>query len=169
MGKSLTLIRHAKSSWDDPQLDDFDRPLSRRGERELKETAPLLHRLKLPCELLLASPAQRTRATAALLAKALALPDERIAFDHAIFEADSETLLFRLQQADDAIDHLVLVGHNPGLTELANHLGPVVIDNIPTCGVVELHLPALRHWHELSPKSATLRRFLYPRLLGPRR
>src|SRR5687767_5425472 len=115
--KALYLLRHAKSSWKEPGLQDFDRPLNNRG----REAAPLVGRLirkgKLRIDLLLSSPAVRARQTAALVREAAGLTAELL-YDERIYEADADALLEVVRQAADSADALMLVGHNPGMEEL---------------------------------------------------
>jgi phosphohistidine phosphatase len=115
--KTLYLLRHAKSSWKEPGLEDFDRPLNRRG----REAAPLVGRYirkqGLRVDLLLSSPAARARQTAALVHEAARLTAELLD-DERIYEADAARLLEVVEQAPESADALMLVGHNPGMEEL---------------------------------------------------
>ena len=115
--KTLYLLRHAKSSWKEPGLQDFDRPLNGRG----REAAPLVGRFirkkKLRVDLLISSPAARARETAALVKESAALAAELL-FDERIYEADALALLEVVTQAAESADALMLVGHNPGMEEL---------------------------------------------------
>jgi phosphohistidine phosphatase len=119
--KTLYLLRHAKSSWKEPGLEDFDRPLNDRG----REAAPLVGRFmrkrQLTVDLLLSSPAARARQTAALVKEAAALSAELL-YDERIYEADAERLLEVVSQAAESADALMLVGHNPGMEELLQTL-----------------------------------------------
>ena len=119
--KTLYLLRHAKSSWKDASLQDFDRPLNRRG----KEAAPLvgrfIRRRKLRVDLILSSPAARARQTAALVKEAAGLQADLL-FDERIYEAGAAALLEVVTQAAEAADALMLVGHNPGTEELLTFL-----------------------------------------------
>lgn len=119
--KTLYLLRHAKSSWKDPGLQDFDRPLNGRG----REAAPLVGRLirkrKLRVELLLSSPAARARQTAALVKESAGLTAD-LFYDERIYEADAARLLDVVTQASESADALMLVGHNPGMEELLTFL-----------------------------------------------
>ncbi|TKT81380.1 histidine phosphatase family protein [Aquamicrobium sp. LC103] len=122
--KTLLLLRHAKSSWDDPALDDFDRPLARRG----RAAAPLMGRLLaerawVP-DLALVSPALRTRQTWRLVAPELAEPVDA-AFADGLYEASAEQILGEIRKQAAKIGTLLVLGHNPGLEELARRLcGP---------------------------------------------
>jgi phosphohistidine phosphatase len=115
--KTLYLLRHAKSNWKDPGLQDFDRPLNERG----REAAPLVGRFirkrKLRVDLLLSSPAERARQTAALVKESAGLSAELL-YDERIYEADAARLLEVVSQAAESVEALMLVGHNPGMEEL---------------------------------------------------
>lgn len=119
--KTLYLLRHAKSSWKDSGLQDFDRPLGGRG----REAAPLVGRFirkkKLKIDLMISSPAARARQTAALVKESAGLTAELL-FDERIYEADAARLLEVVTQAAESADSLMLVGHNPGMEELLTHL-----------------------------------------------
>ncbi|MDT8441912.1 MAG: histidine phosphatase family protein [Desulfuromonadales bacterium] len=148
--KQLILLRHAKSSWKDPTLDDFDRPLNKRGEAAAPVMGRRLAARRLRPEQIVCSPARRTRMTAERVAAALGVPATAIEDRPELYAADLATLLACLRRLDDTWSTILLVGHNPGLTELANTLAPCRIDNIVTCGVVALGLPLTR-WAELTP------------------
>jgi len=115
--KTLYLLRHAKSSWKDPELQDFDRPLNGCG----REAAPLVGRLirkkKLKVDLMLSSPAARARQTATLVKESAGLSADLL-YDERIYEADAARLLEVVMQAAESADSLMLVGHNPGMEEL---------------------------------------------------
>src|ERR1700755_2992424 len=119
--KTLYLLRHAKSSWKEPGLQDFDRPLNSRG----KEAAPLVGRYvaksKLRVDLLICSPAERARRTAALVKESAGLNAETL-YDERVYEADAARLVEVVSQADESADALMLVGHNPGMGELLTPL-----------------------------------------------
>jgi phosphohistidine phosphatase len=160
--KFLTLLRHAKSSWKDPKMDDFDRPLNGRGKRD----APLMgNRLvsygDIP-EMIISSPAERARKTAELVAAALQYHPSAIRFEPCIYEADAETLIELVSQLDDNWKNVMLVGHNPGLTELANLLAPCNLDNIVTCGVARFAFETSR-WRDIRVHSGQFLFYDYPK------
>lgn len=136
--KTLTLVRHAKSSWKDRGLPDRARPLNKRGRCD----APMMGRRLAPpgadVDRIISSPAARATATAEALAEELDYPWDEIVIEERLYEADAEEILTVVEEQDDWIDHVMLVGHNPGLTRAANLLSRSMIENVPTCGVVEL-------------------------------
>jgi len=160
--KFLTLLRHAKSSWKDRDLDDFNRPLNDRGNRN----APLMGRRlvmhgDIP-EMIISSPAKRARRTAELVAAALHCHESAIIFDPCLYDADAGTLVELVNQLDDNWQNVMLVGHNPGLTELANLLAPCSLDNIVTCGVARLAFDTSK-WRDIQYHSGRLLFYDYPK------
>jgi phosphohistidine phosphatase len=161
--KQLTLVRHAKSSWDDERLDDHERPLAPRGHRDAPRMGERLKRLKLEPDLLLTSTARRARETADYLAAALDIPSSGIRADRGIYLASPAELLAILARLDDSLESVVLVGHNPGFTELANRLLPSLrLDNLPTAAVVAVDCDTVR-WRDIESASRTLRFYETPK------
>ncbi|MHB1400550.1 MAG: SixA phosphatase family protein [Trichloromonadaceae bacterium] len=160
--KRLTLVRHGKSSWKDPEVADFGRPLNKRGERDAPRMGERLAQRGLRPDLLLSSPAKRTRQTAEALAEKLQLAPEQLRFDGEIYEAEPSGLLEVIRGLEEAWGHVLLVGHNPGLTELGNLLADCGLDNLPTCGllVIDFDLPS---WQQVVPKSGVLTLYDYPK------
>ncbi|MCY3712033.1 MAG: histidine phosphatase family protein [Gemmatimonadetes bacterium] len=140
--KELILVRHAKSSWKDPTLRDHDRPLNKRGKRDAPEMGERLGRSGCEPDLIVSSSAVRALATARSVAGKLGYPRERIAVEERLFHAGVSELLQVIRSVDDSVDSLMLFGHNPGLTDLANHIGPREIFNMPTCVVLHLRFQA---------------------------
>ena len=136
--KELILVRHAKSSWKDRTLDDRDRPLSKRGERDAPEMGARLARRKERPDLVVSSPAVRALETARIIARKLGYARKEIVIEEHLYGAGVAELLDVIRNVDESVATLMLFGHNPGLTELANHLGPRPIPNLPTCGVLHL-------------------------------
>lgn len=161
--KVLTLIRHAKSSWSDPTLSDFDRPLNRRGERDLPGLVQRIHTRGPRPDQLHYSAALRTRLTAEPLKQAFNLSDNETVCNEALYEADAFTLSYVLRQLPDTVNHAMLVGHNPGLLELVQQLCPEAPDRLPTGAVIQLQL-MISHWHALQCGCARKRWLDYPKL-----
>lgn len=134
----LTLIRHAKSSWDDASMSDFDRPLNDRGQRDAPIMARrLAERGEYP-DHFLASSARRARETALVLAQGTGFPESDIRFERNLYLADTQRLLNTIRTLPDPAREVWLVGHNPDLTELANLLAGPHTDNLPTCAVFRM-------------------------------
>jgi len=160
--KRLTLVRHGKSGQKDGSLPDFERPLSRRGKEDAPEMGRRLAARGVIPDALVTSPAKRARKTAEKIARALDFPKDEIRDDSRVYDAGVGTLISVLRDFDDAWDHVLLVGHNPGFTDLANLLGGLAIDNVPTCGVVCLDL-ADTSWQKAAEGSGTLVFFDFPK------
>ncbi len=133
--KRLVLIRHAKSSWNNPGLRDFDRPLNKRGKVDAPEMGRRLAQRSLMPDRLLSSPAKRAIRTAEIIAGAIGFPAGRISRMDRLYGAGVTDLLDILRELNDGDDIVYLVGHNPGLTELINSISSDFLDNLPTCGV----------------------------------
>lgn len=161
--KLLTLFRHAKSSWDDSSLDDHDRPLAPRGHRDAERMAKRLASQGHAPDLLLTSTALRARETADYLAAALDLAGERLRIERAIYLATPDQLLRVISGQDDGLESVLLVGHNPGLTEFANALLPSLrLDNLPTAGVIAIDCDVQR-WSEVGASRPSLRFYDSPK------
>jgi phosphohistidine phosphatase len=159
--KHLTLLRHAKSSWKDPECDDFDRPLNKRGRQNAPLIGQRLAMLGEVPEIIISSPAKRARRTAELVAAALPYQASAIRYEPCIYEAGLGTLVELVSQLDDDWQKVMLVGHNPGLTDLANALAPCKLDNIVTCGVVKLAF-RVDSWRDIQFHSGRLLFYDYP-------
>ena len=131
--KTLYIARHAKSSWDDMTLSDFERPLNKRGKRDAPYMAQVLKEKGIKPDLILSSPAKRAKKTAQHYHELLG--GER-RFDERIYEASAMSLLYLIQESLEKVDRLMIVSHNPGLTALNDMLSDKSIYNIPTAGVV---------------------------------
>lgn len=160
--RELVLIRHAKSSRDDPALDDFDRPLSARGKRDAPEMGERLRVRGCIPDLFLSSPAKRARKTARRIAGALGYPKGKVGLDARLYLLGMEELLSLVREIPDERGRVVLVGHNPDLTEFAEWLSGENLVNIPTCGIVALRIRASA-WSAVAANTATLLFFDYPR------
>lgn len=133
--KTLYLIRHAKSSWDFPELDDEERPLNNRGKRDAPDMGERLAQRGLFPDLMLSSPANRALTTCKIIAKKLDYPEEAIETDERIYLTSPGELLSVVKATDNTWNTLCLFGHNPGFTDFANRLTGDHLDNLPTCGV----------------------------------
>ncbi len=162
MQKRITLLRHAKSSWKDASLADRDRPLNRRGNKSAPDMGKRLAELGVRPSLLLTSPAQRARETARLIARELNYPLEFIQSESELYLATPETILQVVARQDNGFNDVMLFGHNPGITELANRLGDRNIDNVPTCGMVGIELD-VKEWTEIVAADGKTVFFDYPK------
>ena len=134
--KTLYLVRHAKSSKDDPSLADRDRPLDERGERDAPKMGQRLAQRGVKPDLILSSPAARALATAQPIAKALGYKLGDIALNERLYASEADALLGVICALDNKLDSVMLVGHNPEMSDLANRLASEITD-MPTCAVAE--------------------------------
>lgn len=134
--KQVYLIRHAKSSWANPALDDFDRPLNGRGKKNAPEMAGRLGSRGLRPDVIISSPAKRARRTAACMAKGTGYRKSDIIFDENLYIGSLSYHLEVIEKFFRKYDTLFVVGHNHTFTELADYLTGKEFGNVPTCGVV---------------------------------
>jgi phosphohistidine phosphatase len=142
--KTLYVVRHAKSSWEQEELKDFDRPLTDRGIKNAPEMAVRILTNGAAPQLLLSSPAKRAISTARLMAIAFKLPEEKIKQDSSIYEAERNDLSRLISRQDPDIDTILLVGHNPGVSDYINWLCGTEEAQIPTCAVARIRVNSNR-------------------------
>lgn len=165
--KILYLLRHAKSSWDDPDLKDFERPLAKRGLNDIPLIAERFLAREGATQSIICSPAVRTKSTAKLLAQQIGFPVDDISSNPELYFAGASMFLKAASLVDENCESAMLVGHNPAITEFVNAMDSSDsdngdIDNIPTCGLVELSLP-IENWSDIQFGTATLVEFDYPK------
>lgn len=171
--KTLTLLRHAKSSWNDPAETDFGRPLNRRGQAAALAMGREMRALGLAFDAVLASPAQRVVETLQGVSESYGRTLDP-AFDRSLYLAPIDTLLEIVRGTDGATDRLLLVGHNPGFERLALALArddgdakrAEIMVKYPTGALAEIELP-IDHWRDAVPGIGRLVRFIRPRDLDP--
>ena len=161
--KTLFVLRHAKSSWDDPSLKDFDRPLNGRGLRAAPLIGKQMRKQKLAPELILCSPARRTRETVALVKEAARL-DVPVRFDERIYEASTEQLCEVISQIEERISQAMLIGHNPGLEELLFYLTGEE-ERMVTAALAQVTLD-LEKWGKMRERCGSLDWLVNPKDLG---
>lgn len=161
--KILYLLRHAKSSWSNMELPDFQRPLSKRGKKDAPFMGKILADKKVKIDLIVSSPAKRAQKTAKKVAKQIAYPKEKIVFNQEIYEANLVDVLAVIHQTPDTINSLMLVGHNPTFTDLANLLcSNFQTENIPTAGIFAIAFPH-KIWAEIEENTGNFLFFEYPK------
>ena len=148
--KTLLLLRHAKSSWKNPQLDDHDRPLNSRGRTAAAQIGRLLQAEELRPDLVLCSTALRTRETADLVFAGLA-PSPEIIFREDLYHADPRQITRVISQVDVSAPCLMLLGHNPGLEEFLSQITGEELP-LPTAALARLELE-LSEWREFNPST----------------
>lgn len=160
--KRLTIFRHAKASRDDLTMADFDRPLTKRGEKDAALMGQrLLKRQALP-DHFLSSPARRALDTASIVAKEIGFPVPLIAADQEIYNAALSELIAVVQRIYNGFDHVILFGHNPGFQDLSAYLTNQQFDKLPTSGIVCIDFE-IDAWAELAQGSGKLAFFDYPK------
>ena len=159
--KLLTLIRHAKSSWSHPHLSDHDRPLNRRGRHDAPMMGLHLKTRHLVISRILSSTATRAVQTATLIAQPLGYPTDKIQTLTTLYAASARQLLEVIRQQEDG-DHLALVGHNPGISELAAQLANTSTHDMPTCAVLQLKFD-LSHWETIATHSGHIQFYDTPK------
>jgi len=165
---TLYLLRHAKSSWADSALADHERPLAPRGRRDGKRIAEHLRRQEIEPELVLCSSAARTRETLGLLRPALG--DATVVVEDELYGASSDQLLARIRLVPDEVASVLVIGHNPGLHELALALAAAgdererLEEKFPTAALATL-TPA-EPWGRVAPRGATLTAYVVPKQFG---
>ena len=160
--KTLYVVRHAKSSWKYPDLDDFERPLNKRGRKSAPIMGKILKKLKATPQLVISSPANRAAMTARIIAAAINYPLENIRYSETIYEFSENTLIQVAKQIDDAVNKAMVVGHNPAINGLANYIGDKPIGNIPTCGAICVELD-ISSWANISAHCGKLKFFEFPK------
>jgi phosphohistidine phosphatase len=159
--KTLLLVRHAKSSWEDISVADRDRPLAGRGERDAPDMGKRLARRGVKPDLILTSPALRARLTAEMLAEKLDHRRKDIVVDDRLYGRGADALVAVIRGIDDKVSLAMLVGHNPELTELAHRICND-ITHLPTCGVAELAFDA-KSWEDVNEAILTKVELDYPK------
>lgn len=155
--KTLFILRHAKSSWDNNALSDFERPLNERGLRHAPLMGEVMRKNNFSPDLILSSPARRAKETAALVKQAAGIESE-IRFDERIYEATSARLLETL--AEQTGESILLVGHNPGLEELLKFLTGES-PPMPTAALAVVDLQ-MENWNQINSAPGDLRVLIRP-------
>jgi phosphohistidine phosphatase len=160
--KQLWLVRHAKSSWSDSTLSDFNRPLNGRGERDAPRMGRRLAARPSRPDVLIASPAARAKRTAEIIAGAIGYDADTIVWDRRIYDASPSDLLQLIRATAKEAESAMVLGHNPAMTIVANALGGCAIDNVPTCGIVHLAFD-VSDWKDVGDGVGRLVDFDYPK------
>lgn len=155
-------MRHAKSSWDDPTLEDKDRPLNKRGNRDAPEMGRRMAEDGYKPEVVVTSPALRALTTAEKASKELGFKKKEIVKDDSIYSWDSRDVLEAIWGLDDNLSSVMMVFHNPAITDLVNELSGQSIENIPTSGLAVLGFNVDK-WSKVQTGSGELIKFDYPK------
>lgn len=162
--KTLLLIRHAKSSWDDPGLSDFERPLNERGKRDAPLMAERLHERGIKVDAFISSPARRARKTAEHFAKQYKKEKDDLVLKTELYMAGDDAFFNVIEGLNDDYDCVAVFSHNPGITDFANGLSDARTDNIPTCGVFAVSADT-KKWNKFREAKRKFLFFDYPKAL----
>ncbi|HKI79413.1 MAG TPA: histidine phosphatase family protein [Ignavibacteriaceae bacterium] len=160
--KNIYLVRHAKSSWENRSISDFDRTLNDRGKRDAPFMAESFKKKNLKIDRIISSPANRALSTAKIFAKELDIPESQIILNEDIYDASMKDILSVLTGTDDSINNIMLFGHNPGITYLSNYICNFETDNMPTCGIMGMQMD-FDSWKYIGNKTCSLKFFEYPK------
>jgi phosphohistidine phosphatase len=134
---------------------DFERSLNKRGKRDAPLMGKRLKSSQIQPDLLISSPAKRAAKTAKIIAEEIGFPKKRIVYDESIYEAGVSSLVHVIRHLENSANQAILVGHNPGLTMVAEFLTNAAIENIPTCGIVCVEF-ATDSWEKIEAGSGTM-------------
>jgi phosphohistidine phosphatase len=161
--KSLYIVRHAKSSWDNIALPDFERTLNERGKKDAPEMAKRLLERKIKIDAFVSSPAKRAKKTAKLFIEAFGSDEDKIILVENLYHASGETFYEVISGLEDSNKHVALFSHNPGITDFVNTLcDGVRIDNMPTCAVFAIEIDT-KKWSEFRTANKKFLFFDYPK------
>jgi phosphohistidine phosphatase len=160
--KTLILVRHAKSSWDEAGLSDIERPLNERGKRDAPEMAGRLHHKGLLLHKLISSPAERAFRTARFFAKEFDVKKEDIQIEKSLYGAPPAQFEQVISALKDKWETVLLFSHNPGITDFANTLTNVHTDNIPTCGMFAVQAK-VESWKDFAKAEKSFLFYDYPK------
>ncbi len=165
--KILTLVRHAKSSWSDTHLSDRERPLNKRGERDAPKMGERIAEHGIRPSLIVTSPATRAWTTARIIAAEISYPIEFLEREDGLYLASLNELLAIIAEQDNEFNNMMIVGHNPGFTELVNVLTNEKLVNLPTAGIAVIDLP-INEWKDVMEvthgQTGNLKYLSYPKL-----
>lgn len=163
LGRKLLVVRHAKSSWANPLQSDFERPLNDRGERDAPIMGQILKKAGMVPDLIISSTAKRAAQTAKKLAMELGYDIKAIKWHEKLYHCIPAVFEEVLYEVGDDVKTVMIVAHNPGITDFVNELSPAFkIDNMPTCGVVGASFE-LSEWNEISRVKKSVILFEYPK------
>ncbi len=160
--KTIVIVRHAKSSWDNPSLKDVNRKLSKRGISDAPIMAAQLIKSGIKPDVLISSHAVRALKTAELFAETLSIDKETIIIEKQLYHGDIEEFINATMLIPESASTAVMFGHNPGITYFANVVCEANIENVPTCGVLVIQSKA-DTWMDTDISDLKLTNFFYPK------
>ena len=162
--KTLVLVRHAKSSWKDSTLNDIQRPLNKRGNKDAPKMGEHMAKQGIMPDVIFSSPGLRALTTARIISVKLGITPKSIKVDDDLYTFNSYELLKVIGKLKNKYNSVMIVCHNPAITDIVNYLSGSKIDNIPTCGVAVLKFKT-DSWKNVNKNSASLKSFDYPKKL----
>ncbi len=162
--KTLYIVRHAKSSWEQPSIGDHERPVLEKGVKRTKMVAKFLIEKKTRPDLIVSSDARRAYQTAVILAKKLGYPTEKISLSKMMYHAASQDVADIFYEIPENVNSLMLVGHNPTMTDFANQFLIEKTDWLPTSGVVSVSFDAAE-WNKIFEVKPVVNFVVYPKML----
>lgn len=160
--KKLYVVRHAKSSWADQSLSDFDRPLNKRGFKDAPKMGGVLKKLNILPGIIISSPASRALTTAEIISDKMDYPRKKIKREKRLYHAGVLDIIDIINAQDNSHDSLMIIGHNPGLTHLINTLSDFNLPNLPTCALAGIEL-FLNDWKAVSKGTGKVFCYEYPK------
>lgn len=160
--KTLIVIRHAKSSWAQPGVHDFDRPLNERGNIDAPKMTTILAKKELKIDILITSPAKRAMATAKIFLEELGLPRDKLIEIPALYLAPVKTFYREVASFKDDLEVTLLFSHNPGVTDFVNSFDCMPIYNMPTCGMYGVQA-AIDSWNDFEAGEKQFLFFEFPK------
>lgn len=162
--KTITFVRHAKSSWEEANKDDHERSLLPIGEKRTIDIANYIKEHIPPVELIISSTANRAKSTAAIFATTFHIPKSSIQEEYSLYEADPDNYLNIIYGLSNHFHNIIMVGHNPEITELVNKYLPKPIDYLATSGAVSIQFDTIK-WEEIDLCSHNLLHYITPKKL----
>ena len=160
--KRLYLIRHAKSDWSDLSESDFERGLNKRGKRNIVRMANALKEMEIKPDLIISSSAKRAKKTAKGLAKNLGYDHDIMLLD-TLYMCEPQEWMETIHHIPEKYQSVFIIGHNPEITDVTNHLIDDYIDNIPTLGIIGFDI-AVQKWEKFERQHAKYKFFIYPKM-----
>jgi phosphohistidine phosphatase len=160
--KRVIIVRHAKSSWDDASIPDFERPLNDRGKHDAPEMAKRLAEKKVDIDAFISSPAKRAKKTATLFAKEFGKHKDDVILIDTLYHAGPEEFYKAIEKAPAKAKTIAIFSHNPGITDFVNSLTDTRVDDMPTCAVFAVKAP-IGDWNEFRQSPREFWFFDYPK------
>jgi phosphohistidine phosphatase len=160
--KILLLVRHAKSSWDNAQLSDFERPLNERGKNDAPAMAKRVRERKIKIKRFISSPAKRAKKTAVIFMDEYGIQEKDLVLLPSLYEASVKNFYDAVENLNDKDDGVALFSHNPGITDFVNTLTEKNVDNMLTCGVFALKIKT-KKWKDFKKAEKEFLFFDYPK------